>query len=155
MKKMGKSVVLAAAIMAGVVMSHGVAQAADADATIKHRRGVMTVIGANMGAMGCYMKGQCDYNPKVLAKQAKSLQFAATLSLESFRQNVRGGTVKSTASDKIWSEWDAYARGTQMMQDRAADLVTAVKTGDKKQIGMAMGGLGKTCKGCHDNFRVK
>ncbi|MEG3640288.1 c-type cytochrome [Magnetococcus sp. PR-3] len=133
----------------------GVAQAADADKVIQKRKGVMTVIGANMGFMGCTLKGKCDAGPKVTLKQAKSLAFAASISLATFKKNARGASIKTTASPKIWDDWKGYKKGMGMMVTRANALVDAVKSGEKKRMGMAMKDLGQTCKGCHDNFREK
>ncbi|ABK43624.1 cytochrome c, class II [Magnetococcus marinus MC-1] len=146
---------LGVAMLVSGMLSAGMAQAADVDAVIQQRKGVMGIIGANMGFMGCTLKGACDAGPKVTLKQAQSLAFAASISLATFAENVKGASVKTTASPKIWDDWASYKKGMQIMEERALDLVDAVKSGDKGSMGAAMKGLGETCKGCHDNYREK
>jgi cytochrome c556 len=39
------------------------------------------------------------------------------------------------------------------MQEEVAKLVAAAKTNNLDNLKGAFGEVGKTCKGCHDNFR--
>ncbi|MBF0193534.1 MAG: cytochrome c [Magnetococcales bacterium] len=126
------------------------------NAVVKHRKSVMTGIGAAMGATVCQLKGQCNMKPKVLLRQAKTLAFLSSISADSFRQATPNATMKTTSTDNVWSDWAEFDKGLNTMTKRARNLVKVVKAGaDKAALGKAVGKLGKTCKGCHDNFRKK
>jgi cytochrome c556 len=129
---------------------------ADDNAVVKHRKAVMTGIGAAMGATVCQLKGQCNMKPKVLLRQAKTLAFLSAVSTDAFRQATPSATMKTTSTEKVWSDWATFDKGLSTMTMRAGELVKVVKAGaDKVALGEAVSNLGKTCKGCHDNFRKK
>jgi cytochrome c556 len=41
------------------------------------------------------------------------------------------------------------------MQSEVAKLSAAAKSGDQNAIKTAFGGVGQSCKACHDDFRKK
>jgi cytochrome c556 len=53
----------------------------------------------------------------------------------------------------IEQNWDKFEGGMNMFAEKADALAAAAKTGDMDQIRPAFGEVGKTCKGCHDNFK--
>ncbi|WP_296999970.1 MULTISPECIES: c-type cytochrome [unclassified Thalassospira] len=144
----------------GTVMFAGAAfpMMAQADETsdnalVENRKMLMDGIGGAMGTLGCFMKGQCELPDPVLANLAKGIAFSAGAAPEAFEPQTPDASVKTTASADIWSNWDDFAGRFPELQQAALALADAV--GDKGAIGAAMGNLGKSCKGCHDEFRTK
>ncbi|MBF0446870.1 MAG: cytochrome c [Magnetococcales bacterium] len=135
--------------------SHG-EDHSSADSKVEEREMLMEGIGGSMGALGCYVKGQCDeLKPKIAKRLAMGIAAMAQPSVEAFRTPTPMSKVKTTATPDIWKNWDKFEDGLMMMGDRAKELAKAIKGGDKVAVKAAMGELGKTCKGCHDDFREK
>lgn len=123
------------------------------NATVENRKMLMDGIGGAMGTLGCYMKGQCDLPDPVLRNLANGIAFAADAAPGAFEASTPDATVKTTANEKIWSDWDGFAKRFPEMKEAALNLAAAA--GDKSAMGAAMGNLGKSCKGCHDEYRTK
>ncbi|MBB4265433.1 c-type cytochrome [Roseospira visakhapatnamensis] len=126
---------------------------ADDDATVAYRQDVMSVAGAGMGALGCFMKGECGLDGKVLARSAKAIALVGELSQDAFKDPAADAMVETTAVPAIWENWDAFSGGLQAMTDAADELAVAAREADKAAMGPLMQKLGGTCKECHDNFR--
>ncbi len=129
------------------------AAADDDDATVAHRKDVMVVAGAGMGTLGCFMKGDCALDGKVLAAAAKSIAFAGELSQEAFEDPAEDAMVETTSVPAIWENWETFSGGLQAMTEAADALVSAALEADRAAMGPLMQKLGGTCKECHDNFR--
>ncbi|SDG75216.1 c-type cytochrome [Roseospirillum parvum] len=140
-----------AALLAGATPAF----AADADAVVEHRKDVMGVAGAGMGAIGCFMKGDCELDGKVLAHLAEAIAFSAEMSIPAFKDPAQGASVKHTSDPAIWENWDKFEGGLKKMAEAADKLAVAAKDADRKAMGPLVKDLGGTCKGCHDDFRTK
>lgn len=125
----------------------------DDDAIVTHRQDVMVIAGAGMGALGCFMKGDCALDGKVLAAAAKSIAFSGELSQEAFEDPADDAMVETTSLPAIWENWETFSGGLQAMTEAADALVSAALEADRSAMGPLMQKLGGTCKECHDNFR--
>ena len=154
MKKLLFAGLLGTIITAGTAFPM-MAQADEAsdNAAVENRKMLMDGIGGAMGTLGCYMKGECTLPDPVLANLAKGIAFSAGAALAAFEPQTPDASVKTTASADIWTNWDDFSGRFPEMQQAALALADAV--GDKGAMGAAMGNLGKSCKGCHDEFRTK
>ena len=56
---------------------------------------------------------------------------------------------------KIWKETAKFKQAAEASQKASTALVAAAKGGNEAAFKTAFGELGKTCKGCHDDFRLK
>lgn len=54
----------------------------------------------------------------------------------------------------IWEKPEEFAKAHQMLVDESAEMVTIAQGGDAAAVGAQVGAVGKSCKNCHDNFRV-
>ncbi|MBB4284577.1 c-type cytochrome [Roseospira goensis] len=142
----------AALLVAGLGAQPAMA-ADDADAAVQHRKDVMTIAGASMGSLGCFMKGDCALDGKVLARLAKSIAFAGELSVPAFEVDTRDSMADTTALPAIWENWDTFEGGLNAMSAAADELAVAAADADPQAMGPLMQKLGGTCKDCHDNFR--
>jgi cytochrome c556 len=57
------------------------------------------------------------------------------------------------AKPEIWSQKDKWAAAVTRSQDDVLKLVAAGRSGNMDQIKTAVGAVGQSCKGCHDDFR--
>jgi len=127
------------------------AQAVEAEDAIKYRQGVFNAVKWHFGTMGEVVKGKQDYNADDFARRAEIVAQLSKLPLEGF---VAGSYTGDTAAlPAIEENRDKFEAGMSMLAEKADALAVAAKTGDMDQIRPAFGEVGKTCKGCHDNFK--
>lgn len=62
---------------------------------------------------------------------------------------------KTEALPAIWMQPAEFASRADAFTKAAKGLQAAAATGDAAAMGQATQTLGGTCKGCHDNFRLK
>lgn len=63
--------------------------------------------------------------------------------------------VKTGAMPAIWAKPDAFRQAQQNFYGAAHQLTMVSGKGDLNATKAAVGALGRTCKGCHDDFRAK
>jgi cytochrome c556 len=128
------------------------AQFAKPEDAIKYRQSGMTLQGAHLGRIGAMVNGKVPFDAKVLAENAEVLAFVSKLPFAGFIEGTdKGGNTK--AKPEIWTEMDKFRAGASKMQEEAAKLNAAAKTGDQAQIKTAFGATAQSCKACHDNYR--
>lgn len=54
----------------------------------------------------------------------------------------------------IWEKPEEFGEKAQALVEAAAEMASLAESGDAAAVAAAVGTVGKTCKGCHDNFRV-
>ena len=121
---------------------------------IRYRQSVMNVIGRAFGPMVNMAQNKIPYNKDVVAKNTQVIDTLVTLPWNAFGPGTEKGA-PTKADMKIWSEQANFKEGADKMQQEVSKLSQAVKGGDEKAIKGAIGDLGKTCKSCHDDYRLK
>lgn len=148
-----KRLLLAVTTIAGLAVSlPAAAQFQKPEDAVKYRQSAMFVMANHFGRIGAMVAGRAPYDAAAAAANA---EVVATMSKLPFVGFVDGtaGTEKGKASAKIWTDkagWDAAAK---KMQDEVAKLATASKANNLDTLKAAFGEVGKTCKGCHDDYR--
>lgn len=135
---------LAASILftAGVVM-------ADAGKSIEYRQSVFTVVKWHMDTLGGMAKGELAFDADTALHHATQVNAMSHMAKEGFAEGTEGGDAKAD----IWSNWDKFSGGMDKFQQVSGELVVAAEAGTLEALRPAVGEMGKTCKGCHDNFR--
>lgn len=143
---------VAAFLVIGAFLTAGAAQAADDQAYVDYRQKIMVAVGANMGAIGDILKNQLPFTSHI-EDHASALADSAKLMAPAFEHSVVDGATDALPS--IWNDWDEFVQAIAKFEQAAQDLEKAAGTGDMAAIGGATKALGKTCGGCHRNFRKK
>ena len=127
-----------------------VAHAADEPANIlKYRQNVMKSIGSNIGNIAMVAKGEVSFigNAAMNARAIRDgLGAAATLFPEA-------GETRALPS--IWQDNAKFVAALEKSQQAADAMIAAAETGDIGEVRKAIGALGKSCGGCHEDFRKK
>ena len=118
---------------------------------IKYRQSAFTVMGNHVGRIGAMAAGRAPFDAKAAAENAALLAALAPLPGTAFGPGTDKGETR--AKPEIWTSADKFKGGADQMQKAVAALSAAAKTGNLDQVKAAFGEAGKTCKGCHDNFR--
>lgn len=118
---------------------------------IKYRKAAMTLQGATFGRVAAMANGRIPFDAKVAAD---NIDIVATLNRLQFAAFVEGSDKGDTrAKPEIWTQKDKWAADVTKSQEDVAKLVAAGRTGNIDQIKTAVGAVGQSCKGCHDEFR--
>ena len=143
------SILIAAATL--VTALPAAAQFAKPEDAIKYRKAGMTVMAAHFGRVAGMAQGKIPFDAKVAAQNAEVAAFMSALPFAGFGPGTDKGETR--AKPEIWAEMDKFNAGAKKMQDEMAKLNVAAKSGSLDAIKAAAGEVGKTCKGCHDDYR--
>ena len=152
MKRMFRSMLMAAAVSAGLGTAlPAAAQFAKPEDAIKYRKAAFTVMAAHFGRVAAMATGKMPFDAKAVAENAEVATMVSKLPFAGFVEGSDKGDTR--AKPEIWSEMDKVKAGAAKMQEEMAKLNVAAKSGNMDAIKAAVGETGKTCKGCHDNYR--
>ena len=150
MKRLLSTLTIFAAAM--TITLPAAAQFAKPEDAIKYRQSVMTVMATHFGRIGAVVQGKVPYDAKATADNAAIVYSMSKLPFTAF---VDGSDKGSKAKPEIWKEMDKFQAGAKDLQEQAAKLDAAAKSGNLDAVKAAFGDTGKTCKACHDNFKDK
>ena len=120
------------------------------EGALKYRQSLMESVGGDMASMGNILKYGLPFTANI-SVHADSLAAHAKLAKGAFEKKVIDGP--TDAEPAIWEKTDEFAKGISDFEAATAKLAEVAKTGDPAQIGPQLKATGKTCGGCHDNFR--
>ena len=151
---MKRALLALAAVSAFATALPAAAQFQKPEDAVKYRQSTMFVIGQHFGRVGAMVQGKAPYDAKATAENANIVVMMSKLPFTAFGEGTdKGGNTK--AKPDIWKEMDKFQAAAKEMQEQAAKLDAAAKSGNLDAIKVAFGETGKTCKACHDNFREK
>lgn len=147
-----RATAFAAATLVAAIAT-GTAFAAD---PIETRKATMKAIGGAFGGVMVKMvKGEIPYDAAA-AKAAGATMVEKSAGIDVAALFPKGSETggDTTASPKIWSD----AAGFKAAMDKFKTTVAAQTPNADKgldQLKVAVGELGKACKGCHDEYRIQ
>jgi cytochrome c556 len=126
----------------------------DIDRITRYRQSIMTIVGANMGPLADMAKGTVEWDAAAVARYSADLAAAANLDI------IRGfpagsGTRQTRAKAGIWNNIDDFRKRLDEFGAAAGELAQVAAGGERKPTMEALGALGKSCKGCHDEYKSK
>lgn len=148
--KLAKLTTTAAIVLGLAMATAGVALADSHGGNIKvlHRVTVMRIMGGDIGAIAKVAKGEAAYSP-ALIERAKRMEALSQSVIVLFPGDAKGRRAKP----EIWTDRATFEKAAGALGAATPGLVKAVETGDRAQIGQALGAVGKSCGGCHKPFR--
>ena len=125
--------------------------------SIKARQGEMQLRSFNVGPLFGMAKGEIDYDAEMAKKLAGNLKLL--LDLDNGRAWAQGSdnenyAGKTTALPKIWTTYPEIADYGKKYVMAVNELVAVAGDG-RDALKSKIGAVGKSCKGCHDEFREK
>ena len=124
---------------------------------IKARQGVMQLRSFNAGPLFGMAKGKIEYDAELASTLANNLLLMTKMKND--RQWPKGTDIdayfgETAALPEIWSTYPEIAeKGKAYI--KAVNELSAVAGNGLGALKSKIGGLGKGCKGCHDDFREK
>jgi len=150
MNKKLMSAALAVALGAGASLAFAQAKP---EVLVKQRQAAMTLQGKYMGPLGAMAQGKAPFNAAVVARNAGYLEALSAMPWDGWDANTKD--VKSATLPAAFSDTAKFKTAGDNFQAAVGKLVVASKGSDEAATKAAIGNVGKTCGGCHDDFRQK
>ncbi len=156
MKLLKKVVIAACSILITTsVVAEPAASQKQAERATKYRQAIFSLMGSNMGTLGAMAKGKIPVDAKVVEKNAQRINQLSLMVTDYTKTDTSSFKVKTEALDKIWQDEKQFSDKANDLTLASAALVKAAMSGDEGAIKKAIGGVGKTCGGCHDVFKAE
>ena len=120
---------------------------------IKYRKAAFTVMANHFGRVGAMAQGKAPWDAKAAAESMVIVMDLHKLPFTAFGEGTDKGDTK--ALPEVWSKKAGFDTARDKMFGELAKLDAAVKSGNFDNVKAATGGVGGSCKGCHDDFRGK
>lgn len=118
---------------------------------IAYRQSIMIVLGRARGELKAMVKGKVPFDAKAATENARFMDALATRSLVGYGPGTEKGA--PTKADRvIWEKFSEYKEANEKMVVEMRKLPAAA--GDKDSLKDVLRSLGKTCKSCHDDFKL-
>lgn len=124
---------------------------------IKFRQSGYGFMAWNMQRIKMNVEGG-NYNKEEVVKAANAIQAIANSGMGAL---YLPGTDKGTgweptrAKANIWTDREKLGKVATEFNKEANEMAKVAVTGDAAAVGVQLGKLGGTCKGCHDDFKAK
>lgn len=129
------------------------AQFAKPEDAIKYRQSAMFIMAQNVGRLGAMAQGRAPFDAKLAADAAATVEFMSKLPWGAFAEGTdKGGNTR--AKPELWAEKAKFNELADKLQVESGKLSAAAKTGSLDNIKAALGGVGGSCKSCHDAFQA-
>jgi len=132
------------------------------ETAIRARQSIMRVMVLNFGPVAAMAQGKVAFNKEVFSANALRLESVWAMNVARFfpagsDKPVEGSKIAgfTRAEPAIWSQPDKFKMAQETLTQALGKLAAAAKSGDESAMKAAAGGVGKACKGCHDDFRAK
>jgi len=151
---MKKKVLMAAiAIALGAGASFQASAQAKPEQLVKQRTSAMALIGWYFSPIGAMMRGDRPFDAAVVVRNAGYLEVLSKMPAEGFQPSTKDEKTKT--KPETWTDKAKFDKAMEVMQVEIAKLAVVAKGGDMGAIKTQFGATGKSCAGCHDDFRMK
>lgn len=124
---------------------------------IKYRQSGYAFMAWNMGRIKANVEGG-NFNKDDVIKAATAIQAIANSGMGALYlpgTDKGKGWEESRAKPEIWTDKEKITKAATAFNKEANEMAKVAATGDAAAVGVQLGKLGGTCKGCHDDFKVK
>jgi cytochrome c556 len=120
---------------------------------VKQRKAAMVLIGKYWGPIGRMESGKSPYKAETVTRNAGYLAVLSKLPWDGFAESTKD--VKSRALPEVFSDADKFKEAADKLMKTTAALAKVADGGSEAEVKEALGAVGKSCGGCHKNFRAK
>ena len=131
---------------------YGTVSFADSHGIIKYRQNVMKSVSGHMGAIVDILKNRLPLKNHIV-DHARSMQQISRMTLSMFPEG--SGKGRTRAKQAIWKNWSEFESAANDFERESAKLSKVAKSGDMEALAKQVRATGKTCSGCHRNFRKR
>jgi cytochrome c556 len=124
---------------------------------LKARQGEMQLRSFNAGPLFGMSKGKIEYDAELASTLANNLKTQLSLNMSrAWKEGTHNEAYpgKTTALPKVWTTYPEISNYGKKYKEAVNALAGAAGNG-LDALKPKVSALGKTCKGCHDEFREK
>jgi cytochrome c556 len=152
MERWWRVLVIAAISGLSATAAHGASPEDDSAAAFERREDTMKRMGRPLYlGIGRVVKGTAAYGPDTVTAAETVARLASTLDRTLFPPG--SDVAESRIKPEIFAAMDQVDQLIASVQSAAAQLVPAVRTGDKAAIASAYNAVADACNACHAKFR--
>ena len=149
---MRKCTLKTAALLLLLIFVYGTVSFADSHGIIKYRQNVMKSVSGHMGAIVDILKNGLPLKDHIV-DHARSMQQISRMTLSMFPEGSGKGQTKS--KQVIWEKWSEFESAASDFERESIKLVEVAQSGNMEALSKQVRATGKTCSGCHRNFRKR
>ena len=149
---MRKCTLKTAALLLLLIFVYGTVSFADSHGIIKYRQNVMKSVSGHMGAIVDILKNGLPIEEHIV-DHARSMLKISRMTLSMFPEGSGKGRTKS--KQVIWEKWSEFESAAGDFERESMKLVEVAQSGDMQALSKQVRATGKTCSGCHRNFRKR
>lgn len=153
-----KVILLAVTAVLGVALYATAAAKGPHDAAIEGRQAMFQIYKFNLGILGAMAKEKTEYDADIASEAAANLMAAANFGQSAMwpagSDSETEGNAKNRALPAIWETFPAIVEKSDALKKSSAVLAEQAGQGLTALQG-AMGDVGASCKGCHDDYRAE
>ena len=135
-----------------LIFFYGTVSFAGSHGIIKYRQNVMKSVSGHMGAIVDILKNRLPLKNHIV-DHARSMQQISRMTLSMFPEGSNKGRTKS--KQVIWEQWSEFESAAIDFEQESIKLVEVAQSGDMEALSKQVRATGKTCSGCHKNFRKR
>jgi cytochrome c556 len=148
-----KKVLLGAAVL-GAIVAGSVQAQVPADRSVVYRKAGFQMMNNHVGRISAHIKGERNLTPAQLELSAQVVDDMAKVVYDGFIDGT-DQSANTKAKPEIWKEFAKFKESQSKLQAETAKMLVAAKSGDKAALQAAFGGVGGSCKACHDTYRAQ
>jgi cytochrome c556 len=122
---------------------------------VKQRQAAMALQGKYFGPIGAMVQGKAPYDAAVVTRNAGYLEVLAKMPWDGFQPGTADVKDNNDAKPEIYKDQAKFKQLADKLEAETAKLSSAAKANDQAAVKVAFGEVGKACKACHDDYRVK
>ena len=149
---MKKRTLIRSVSMLLLILAYGTSSFAASYGIIKYRQNVMKSAAGHMGAIVGILKNRLPLEAHIV-EHARSLIQISRMTLSIFPEGSGKGQTKS--KQVIWENWSEFESATSDFERESSKLAEVAQSGNMEELAKQVRATGKTCSGCHRNFRKR
>ena len=149
---MRKRIILTAVSMLLLIVFYESLSFADSHGIIKYRQNVMKSTAGHMGAIVDILKNRLPLEAHIVDHARSMLQISRMI-MSMFPEGSGKGRTRSKQA--IWENWSEFESAANDFERESAKLSKVAESGDMEALAKQVRATGKTCSGCHRNFRKR
>ena len=149
---MRNKMILTAVPILLLIVFYGSLSFADSHGIIKYRQNVMKSTAGHMGAIVDILKNRLPLEAHIV-DHARSILQISRMILSIFPEGSGKGRTRSKQA--IWGNWSEFESAANDFERESVKLSKVAESGDMEALAKQVKATGKTCSGCHRNFRKR
>ena len=135
-----------------IVVSGGASAHGNATGIVKERMDMMDQLGKSMKRLKTLVRQKTDFNADEVAEIAAYMENTSKHIPSGFPEGSIEGP--SEALPAIWENWNKFTDYTVQLAESSEKLGEIAAQGDQRAVLKQFIVVGKSCSGCHTDFRI-